>query len=508
MPTPARRAHARPPRRATGPLPELEAIETRLRDWIGDPLATASFQETARAGAGRPPVLPAVLLWSGLLVCLLRGFHAQRELWRLLSLAGLWNFPRIDVGPMAVYQRLKRASAAVMETFFLQVTAALQAHLADRRAVPYAAFATEIYAVDQSVLDPLMRKLQILRGHKKGAHALLPGVLACLFDLRRQQWAKVVFSDHALQNEKPGAPALVAEQPKGSLFLFDLGYFSFFWFDYLLEQGFHFVSRVRSGTSFAEETLLYAGSQYLPAGTRLVTPAGVEVLKEGRTLALRETLGYLGAHDSDRAAHLVRRIEVRVGAQTWEYVTDVLDPRVFPAWEVVALYGFRWDIESAFNLLKTHLGLHLLWSGHRSTMLHQVYGTLLLSQIVLALRFEIAEAAGAEVREVSLELMLRWLPQLAKEGRDPVAELVRMGRRGGFIRPFRGKERHVLRPSWEAYSWPEPLPPPRAPRYGDAPRPPAHEEQMAVLRARYGKTAPAATPGKAARSRKPKGAVS
>jgi hypothetical protein len=486
MPTAARRAHARPPRRATGPLPEHEAVEARLRDWIGDPLAAASLRSSSRAGAGRPPVLPAVVLWSGLLVCLLRGFHAQLELWRLLSLAGLWDFPRIDVGDMAVYQRLKRASAAVMETFFLQITAVLRERLADRCAVPYAAFATEIYAVDQSVLDPLLRKLKLLRGLKKGAHLLLPGVLACLFDVRRQQWAKVVFSEQALQNEKPGAPGLVADQPPGSLFLFDLGYYSFFWFDYLTEQGFHFVSRLRAGAFFQEQALLYEGSQYLPAGTRLRTPTGVEILKEGRTLHLKESLGYLGVHNKDRAAHPVRRIDVTVGTQTWSYVTDVLDPRLFPAWEVVGLYGFRWDVESAFNLLKTHLGLHLLWSGHRSALLHQVYGTLLLSQIVLALRFEIAEAAGAEVREVSLELMLRWLPRLAKEGRDPLAEFVRMGREARFIRPFRGQERHVLRPPWEEYHWPEALPPPRAPRYGDAPRPPAHERQMLALKARYG----------------------
>jgi hypothetical protein len=400
----------------------------------------------------------------------------------LLCLAGLWDFPRIDVGDMAVYQRLQRAAPRVMERFFRQVTTVLRERLGDRCAVPYASFAAGIYAVDQSVLDPLLRKLQLLRGLKKGDHALLPGVLACLFDLRRQQWAQVVFSPEALQNEKPGAPALVAAQPKGSLFLFDLGYFSFFWFDYLIEQGFHFVSRLRAKTSLKTLVVLYEGSRYLPAGSL----CGGERLKEARVLRLRERLVYLGAHDSDQAAHPLRCIEVTVGEQCWRYLTDVLDPRLFPAWEVVGLYGFRWDVESAFNLLKTHLGLHLLWSGQRATLLHQVYGTLLLSQIVLALRFEIAEQAGAEVREVSLELLLRWLPRLARDGRDPVAEFVRMGRQAGFVRPFRGKERHVLRPPWEEYRWPAGLPPPRPPRYGDAPRPPEQEQQMTALRAQYG----------------------
>ena len=41
-------------------------------------------------GAG----LPALALWAGLLVCVLRGFASQLDLWRLLTLGQLWDYPR------------------------------------------------------------------------------------------------------------------------------------------------------------------------------------------------------------------------------------------------------------------------------------------------------------------------------------------------------------------------------------------------------------------------------
>ena len=57
-------------------------------------------------GPGRPRVLPAMALWAGLLVCVLRGFGSQLAVWRLLSERRLWFFPRFPVTDQAVYKRL------------------------------------------------------------------------------------------------------------------------------------------------------------------------------------------------------------------------------------------------------------------------------------------------------------------------------------------------------------------------------------------------------------------
>ena len=69
--------------------PSLGSIETFLEDMI-----RAMPAERPPRGRGRPRVLPALALWAGLLVTVLRGFTGQSAVWRLLSERGLWFFLR------------------------------------------------------------------------------------------------------------------------------------------------------------------------------------------------------------------------------------------------------------------------------------------------------------------------------------------------------------------------------------------------------------------------------
>jgi hypothetical protein len=460
MPTPARQnRHARTQTRTRHvrvAVPEQDVLEATLRDWLQHLPPTPG-----RSGPGRPPTLPAVVLWTALLVGVLRGLSSQRSLWRLVSQWGLWHFPRVDVGDMAVYKRLERAGPETMQQFFQQITALIRERCQFTPAVAHAPFAAEIFALDQTVLDPVLRHRKILRDLPSGSHALLPGVLNCLFDVRRQQWRRVDFSPEAMANEKPAALALLEGLPEKSLLLFDLGYFSFPWFDQLCLQGFYFVSRLRKQVSYKVIQVLYTGGN--------------------QHVQLRESLIYLGAHAGDRAAYPLRLVEITRGQTTYRYLTNVRDPRLLPAWQVVDLYKQRWDIEQAFSLLKTHLGLHLLWSAYENVLLHQVYATLILAQVVLALRAEIATRAGADVREVSLPLLLQTLPQLAADGKDPVALFAERGRAAGCIRPFRTRDYGVPHVPLSAYTLPERLPPRRPARYGYAKTNPAHAALQQLL---------------------------
>lgn len=411
-----------------------------------------------------------MLLWTAMMVAILRGFSSCIDLWRMISQQGLWRHPKIDVSDMAVYHRLERTSPEALQTFFELVTDLLGEHFHDRSAVPLATRFPGLFAIDVTVLDALLRHLKVLRGVPKGAHELLGGCLACLFDLRRQQWCKVLYRENPMENEKPSAPELVAGLPAGSLILADLGYFAFAWFDYLKESGLHFVSRLREGTTFTVLHELYDGGN--------------------ARVRLTERIVYLGTSCDLRAAYPVRLIEVqRKGvtgaASIRRYLTDILDPELLPAWEVVGLYAYRWDIESAFKLVKGKLGLHLIWSAHRNAMLQQVYATLILCQMVMAFRFEIAAQARADVREVSVELMLRWLPQLAASGEDPVAKFVAIGRAAGFIRPFRGVQYEVPEVPASAYRLPPEPPPPRAPRYRHKGKNEFMDNLEATLRAKF-----------------------
>lgn len=425
---------------ATQPL--ADELEASLRDLLQ---AVDTPPPLGPRGPGRPPVLPAALLWLGFLLCVLRGLTSQRAIWRLLAFHGFWGHPPVPITEQAIYARLAAAPATALEGVFQRLTQLLHARydlLADVRGAP---FATEIWAFDHCVLDPVLRKLKLLREVPAGAAGLIPGRLATLFDLRRQLYVHVRLEPDAQRNVKFGIDWLWDHLPVGSLLLFDLGYFAFAWFDQLTDRGLYFISRLREKTSWKHYHLLYEGSQ-----------GGV---------TLRESLVYLGAYPADRAAHPVRLIEVTFRARTYRYLTNVLAPSQLSAAQVVQLYGRRWDIEQSFHLLKTHLQLYLLWSGRQSVVWLQVYATLILAQVVLAFRNDLAQRTGAGLREISLPLLLECVPQLVKDGRDPLAELAQHGRRLKIIRPFRGQDYVVPTPAPEAYSAPEEPPPPRKARY-------------------------------------------
>ncbi len=60
-----------------------------------------------------------------------------------------------------------------------------------------------------------------------------------------------------------------------------------------------------------------------------------------------------------------------------------------------------------------------------------------IAQILHALRFAVARRAAVDVCDVSLPLLIRWMPRFAAQGDDPVSIFVERGRAAGFIRPSR-----------------------------------------------------------------------
>ncbi|MEA2641207.1 MAG: hypothetical protein QOF51_2601, partial [Chloroflexota bacterium] len=294
---------------------------------------------------------------------------------------------------------------------FAQLSTVLAERLAPYADQTLAPFASAVLALDATTLDPVARMLPELRPLPPGDRQLLPGRLNALFDLRLQQWRTVVHQDDPMQNEKVVAWDLLADLPPGCLLVADLGYFGFAWFDELTARGYWWVSRLRAKTS---TTLIHA------------------YYDDGRTF---DGLVWLGAHRADRAAHAVRLVRFQVGATTYQYLTNVLDPPHLPIRDIARLYARRWDIELAFKTLKRELGLHLLWSAKPTVILQQVWAVLLIAQILQALRLEIAGRAGVDPFEVSLHLLVVYLPQYAYTGQDPVAEFVAHGRELRFIRP-------------------------------------------------------------------------
>jgi hypothetical protein len=238
---------------------------------------------------------------------------------------------------------------------------------------------------------------------------LLAGKLAGIFDVRLQQWRFVEHIENAYENEKQATQDLLAHIQRGALILMDLGFFSFAWFDQLTTEGYCFISRLRQKTSYEVLHIFY---------------------QDGDTF---DGLIWLGAYRADRAGFAVRLVTFRVGQTCYQYITNVLSPSQLSLAEIAQLYARRWDIEMAFKLIKRELGLHLLWSAKPQIILEQVWAVLLISQVLHALQLEIAAKAQVDVFDVSLPLLVEYLPRWPEV--DFIALVVERGREAGFIRP-------------------------------------------------------------------------
>ena len=126
----------------------------------------------------------------------------------------------------------------------------------------------------------------------------------------------------------PRSPCAVwlAGLKKGTLLLFDRGYFSFALFDELQELGLWWISRYAYNATFKILHICYQGDGVLDA------------------------IVYLGVHRTGQAKYPVRLVRFWVKGQLYTYVTNVLDPQMLSLADIARLYARRWDIELAFRL--------------------------------------------------------------------------------------------------------------------------------------------------------------
>jgi hypothetical protein len=151
-----------------------------------------AVQERRTNQVGRKPILPALVLWSSMVVAVLRGFTSQLAIWRLLTWEGLWQYPKYQVSDQAVYNRLATEGDEALHGLFLQVRDALRERLQPFEQKGLAPFATGVYALDGSTLDKIARHLPFLRNLAPDASQLLPGKLVGLFNIRLQQWQEIL----------------------------------------------------------------------------------------------------------------------------------------------------------------------------------------------------------------------------------------------------------------------------------------------------------------------------
>ncbi|GCE10999.1 IS4 family transposase [Tengunoibacter tsumagoiensis] len=390
---------------------------------------------------GRPQRLSSCFLFLGILICMLRGWNSQLDLWRLLSFSGVGTLPPVRVSDQAIYKRLAQNTHAHFRAFFEQMSAWLCERMNLRTDLSLAPFATDVFALDESTLDPRKRWIAELRQVPIGDRRLLAGRIGALFDVRRQQWKRIdVFNTVA--DCRRAAFDLISGIPAGALILFDRGYNGFEWFDELTTRRLWWIGRVKKNMSYKV----------------------LHVISDRNGIV--DALVQVGAFRADQARYTARLVRYWYRGQWYEYLTNVTDARQLSVAQIARLYDRRWDIECAFRLLKDYLGLKWLWSAKWEVIQVQIWATALLAQFFHAYQMHIADKADIDVFDVSLELLVRHVPRWLAEGYDPIEVILSQGRAMKMIRPSTRSRRELFHvPVEELCDPPDDLPRERKSRY-------------------------------------------
>jgi len=104
----------------------------------------------------------------------------------------------------------------------------------------------------------------------------------------------------------------------------------------------------------------------------------------------------------------------------------VLEPTQLPPDVVADLYARRWQIETAFHLVKRLLGLAYLWTGALNGVKLQIWATWLFYAVLMDLADAVANELEVPTESISVELLFRGLYHFHQahsrgQATDPIA---------------------------------------------------------------------------------------
>jgi hypothetical protein len=434
--------HAEFRHRSQIPMPAVEEVEQRLVELLSPSLLAPRQME--RRDPRQPqriirmrqrlltlPVIVAIvvsLVW--------RRIPAVAEVQRVLAREGLLGVAPVRVSVQALTKRLDVLPAAVMGELFTEVCARLQAPAPS--AVPHPSWALGrahfplVALVDGSTLEALRKKTQVLQ---QCEGLVLGGKMMVMVEAfsHRPLWQR--YTEDAAANDKRFATEILAALPVGGLLVFDLGFFSFLWFDDFTASHRFFVTRMRHKTTYRTVRELSSGPYY------------------------RDEIIQMGQYRSNPCQSPVRMVSVLWEGVWYRYLTNVLDPQMLSARQVCELYRRRWRIEDAFALTKRVLDLAYLWTGSTNAVQLQIYATLIFYAVLLMICQQVAEVLGEPLERISVEMVFRALYHYGRavqrgEYEDLILFLTEHAKLLGIVKRWR--KRHHERQQLESLIWGEP----------------------------------------------------
>jgi len=398
------------------PAPQVEQILTQL-------IHPATYAQMAayRAAGLREAILTLPVMVAFVISLIWRQMGSVKEAVRVMAEEGmLWMAPTV-VTQQAVSTRLRVLPPHLFKRVLDDVLPVTHKRWEERqRPLPPAiAWAKErfgsILALDGSTLDALMRKVGLLR---EGEGPVLAGRMATTLDVASQLPQEVWYEEDSQAHDQCFWERAIATLKKGTLLIFDLGFLNHATFDRLTEMGVSFITRAKANAVWAvEEVLEYNGH-------------------------LRDQVVHLGSRQNG-CAHRMRLVQVLHEGKWYQYLTNVLEPKVLPAEYVVALYWQRWRIEDAFKVVKNLLGLGYFYGGSLNTIQTQVWATWLLYAVLIDLTDAVAERLELPFASISVEMVYRGLYHFTQahhrgQAEDPVEYLAAKAKLLGIVKRKRG----------------------------------------------------------------------
>jgi hypothetical protein len=233
-----------------------------------------------------------------------------------------------------------------------------------------------------STLEALFRKLKSLEGLKTGQ---LAGKICTVIDLVNRLPVEVWFHTNPAAPDTNFEALLLNLLSAKTLILLDRGFYHFQFFQQLINQDVHFI-------------------------TRLKAKASIKYLKIfSYDHLVKDRLIQLGTVRRGAPILTLRLIEIKVGKTSYSYITSVLDPEILPPYVVADLYRRRWRIEEAFYVVKRLLGLSYLWTGSINGVKLQVWTTWLFYAVLVDLGDAVADELSLPFDRISLEMIYRGL---------------------------------------------------------------------------------------------------
>jgi len=378
------RDHAK---RKQRPMVEDQVIAEHLTSLL-TPTITSQAKFFRELGL-RERILTLPLMVAAVLTLLWRDVPGVTELARLLEKEGFLWCPRTQVSQQALSQRFLTFPAILFERIFKEILPNLKTRWSSRsyrplpESVQFALSKFEkIWIADGSTLEALFRKLKSLEDVKQG---LLAGKMGVVIDLVTRLPVEIWFEENPNASDTRFEEKLLELVSVKTLLLLDRGFYHFQFWQQLIDKGIHFITRVKVNAAIEYQ----------------------KVFTDGYTL--RDRLIKIGSGTKKTPIVTLRLIEVRVGKIWHSYLTSVLEPEVLPPYVVIDLYGKRWRIEDAFNIVKRLLGLSYLWTGSLNGIKLQIWATWLFYAVLVDLGDAIADELSLPFDRISLEMIYRGL---------------------------------------------------------------------------------------------------